>query len=110
MHLLQLRDQIPKAIMLKLAQEGMRNIGRYVATAGAFADLGGKSPGNGGGQLLSAERLTHTIIIPMVRSLPQSQAGRPANPSAASGLARARTQCYPKTSPVFPGLRQYIET
>jgi hypothetical protein len=72
MHLLQLRDQVPKAIMLKLAQEGMRNIGRYVAMADAFADLGGKSLGDGGGQLLSTERLTHTTIIPMVGSLPQS--------------------------------------
>jgi len=55
--------------MLKLAQEGMRNVGRHIATTGTFADLGGKPPGNGGGQLLSPGRFTHVAIIPMVGSL-----------------------------------------
>ncbi len=68
MHLLKLGDQIAKAIMLKLAQQRVRNVGRYVAPAGALADLGGKSLGNGGGQLLSPGRLTHAVILPMVGS------------------------------------------
>src|SRR6266581_4746143 len=54
--------------MLKLAQQRMRDIGRHVAAAGAFPDLGGKSLGNGGGQLLSAGRFTHIAIIPTVGS------------------------------------------
>jgi hypothetical protein len=45
MHLLKLGNQIAKAIMLKLAQQRVRNVGRYVAAAGALADLGGKSLG-----------------------------------------------------------------
>ncbi len=69
MRLFQLGDQIAKAIMLKLAQQGMRDIGRHVATAGPLADLGGKSLRNGGRQLLSARRFTHAVIIPMVGSL-----------------------------------------
>ena len=68
MHLLKLGDQIAKAIMLKLAQQRVRNVGRYVAAAGALADLGGKSLGNGGGQLLSPGRFTHAVILPMVGS------------------------------------------
>ena len=66
MYLLQLGDQIAKAIMLKLAQERVRNIGRHVAAADAFADLGGKPLGNGGGQLLGAQGFTHMVIIPTV--------------------------------------------
>ena len=91
MYLLQLRDQIPEAIMLKLAQEGMRNVGRYVATTGTFADLGGKPPGNGGGQLLSPGRFTHVAIIPMVGS--QRMQCSPAESRLRSGRCRRLALC-----------------
>jgi hypothetical protein len=61
--------------MLKLAQEGMGHICRHVAAAGAFADLGGKTPGYGGGQLLCAERFTHVVILPMVGSRLELRSG-----------------------------------
>lgn len=86
MHLLKLGDQIAKAVMLKLAQQCVRNVGRYVAATGPFADLGGKSLGNGGGQLLSPGRFTHAAIIPMVGSEsptnPGTVSAQPPTPSA----------------------------
>jgi len=75
MHLLKLGDQIAQSIMLKLAQQRVCNVGRYVAAAGALTDLGGKSLGNGGGQLLCPGRFTHPVIIPMVGSEPGKSRG-----------------------------------
>ncbi len=54
--------------MLKLTQQSLGNVGRNVATAGPFADLGGKPPRNSGRQLFGAGRLAHALIIPMVGS------------------------------------------
>lgn len=73
--------------MLKLAQQGMRNIGRHVASAGALADLGGKSLRNGGRQLLSAGSFAHTIIIPMVGSLEATSLADGLDRAAGSGSA-----------------------
>jgi hypothetical protein len=69
MHLLQLLHEIPEAIMLKLSQKSMRNISRHVATTCTFADLCGHALRNSGGQLLSAQRFTHYLIIPVVGPL-----------------------------------------
>jgi hypothetical protein len=55
--------------VLKLAQQSLGNVGRNVAAAGTFADLGGKPPRNSGRQLFGAGRLAHALIIPMVGSL-----------------------------------------
>jgi hypothetical protein len=66
MDLLQLRDQVAEAIMLELTQQGMGYIGRHIAPASAFSDLGGKPLWNGGGQLLCTGCFTHGLIIPPV--------------------------------------------
>ncbi len=66
MHLLELRDKISQPIMLDLAQQGVRDIGRYVAATGALTDLCGKPLRDGGGQLLGAVGFAHTIILPLV--------------------------------------------
>jgi hypothetical protein len=46
--LLQFCDQVAKAIMLKLAQQGLGNISRHIAPADAFSYLSAKSLWNGG--------------------------------------------------------------
>ena len=48
MDLLQFCDQVAKAIMLKLAQQGLSNISRHIAPASAFPYLSGKALWNGG--------------------------------------------------------------
>jgi hypothetical protein len=47
MHFLKLSNQVAKTIMLKLAQQSVRDIGGDVATTSPFANLGRKASGDG---------------------------------------------------------------